>query len=149
MLLTIQNRLQALIAADSYFAGVTILKEQLGNVVQAYKAAIAKIKFAVVIGSPSGERVSPKPQEAAWRERVIISIAQGTLTDSEHATRNVSDGAERVIQAIALQPLRVDFPASLFHVTGHRAGITEGGEAVQIVEVEVTTPLFLEPEAEP
>ena len=138
MLLALQERLKTLIEADTYFEGVAILTEQLGNILAAYQEAIDKLGFCIVIEVSAGESIERSPVGPAFRELFTISISQGVLTDDQAATRNVVDGLEHAVLAIHGQPADAGDPDGLtFLVRNHWAGRTDGGEAVQQLSVEV------------
>lgn len=139
MLLDLQQRLAALISAHPYFTGVTPVTERRGDPATALQESLARLNFAVLIQTASGEALDPAAERAAWRQRLVVTVAQTPVSDPAAASRNAVDGLEAVIRAVHGQPLAPGGPGpARFRALRHEAVPVEGLN-VQQVTFEILT----------
>lgn len=139
MLLALQSRLAELIGANPYFTGVTPVTERRGDPAAALQENLARLNFAVLIQTASGEALEPAADRSAWRQRLVVTVAQTPVSDTQAATRNAVDGLEQVIRAVHGQPLTAGGAGpSRFRALRHEAVPVEGLN-VQQVTFEIIT----------
>ena len=106
MLLELQDRLKALLEAEPYFAGVTIITERKGDILSEIERELGKLQFSVVVATAEGEAQEggegPRP---VWDLRLNVSLIQAVRLDEQAESRNVIQGLEAAMGALQNQPV--------------------------------------------
>jgi hypothetical protein len=135
LLLDLQTRVAGLLAADSAFAGVTILSDEKPDLVNAIAQEMGKQDFFVLITFAEGE--APEAQSAApvFRERLIVRLFQHRL----HTGHNPVTLLEKAITLIHNAPVKAGGAGSRrFTASSHRVLIDEEGLRIAELTVEAT-----------
>ena len=82
LLLTMQARAAAILAADAYFTGVEIFTERIGDLDQQIRTKLAKLGLSVVVMTPSFSIVQRQGSRVKIRVRLVVEAAETVLVNS-------------------------------------------------------------------
>lgn len=145
-ILTLQDHVADLLAADPYFQGVTIYTERIADLEQQIADAIARLGFFLTITTSAGraERSGPAGAHMRMVETLTVAITSNPLLDAaSHPT--ALDAVPEVIRILDGQPNQpgvdtVHNPnaGTILRVTGHEF-VPEAPEGLSVQHVNLET----------
>lgn len=146
-LLTLQARVKALLVASTYFTGVDIITEDIGDIETAISAALQKAGFGLIILSPRGDREGGD-ERGRPRVRAVetISVVVTCNPAAYSGSLAVLDAVYQVIKAVDAKPNTTGGQGignAVFHYTGHEADAAAALEGLHVHAVHFTTTIML------
>jgi hypothetical protein len=141
MIAELQTRVQALLAADSYFDGVDIYTELKGDILWQVQQRLATLSFAVTIATASGRSADPRAQRVSIAETLLVSIIENPKLNLTGKTALAGlDAAIRILHCASVGQQLND----KFIVLAHESGAIEVSEQhyLNIQQLEIQTTLI-------
>jgi hypothetical protein len=103
----LQTRAADLLRAAPYFAGASIITEQVGDIASKIETDLLPVGFGVVVTTGKGDAVTSSLGIHRSKEVLTISLIHNPTTDSAHA---VLDALHAAIEAVCSQPVSAATP---------------------------------------
>jgi hypothetical protein len=78
----IQDKLVDLIKADSYFDGIEVLSEKVGDLENKIEQSLAKLNVAVIVLPPVAEMIDSKSDRVSLIARLSVAVVENVLLNS-------------------------------------------------------------------